>query len=167
MKRRRSLRTRRRVVAQPKTVETKWGWGPSIDQGWCAVPASLLRCASGLGITAQEGWVLVQLLDLKWTEGRSAWSHLVERCHLDDESLHALLRSMEARGLLKLIPKPDPRKPTGAARADSSAAPPLTGWEIDLSPLIRVLNDYIMRGGDLSAGYLRFSSIRLDQDRSE
>ena len=164
MIRRRSHR-KRRATRAPITVESKWGWEPCIEVGWCAVPAALLRHAAGLGITPEEGWLLIQLLDLKWNEGRSTLDNLTERCQLDQETICRLMRSLEARGLLKLIPKSAKGAVVNGRKEDSGEySRLLAGWELDLSYLLRALNDYIMRDGDLSSGFLRLSSVRLDKD---
>ncbi|MBW3623265.1 MAG: hypothetical protein KY468_07635 [Armatimonadetes bacterium] len=177
---------RKRAPLPPLTLETKWGWMPCVEMGWCAVPSAFLRYAGALGITPEEGWLLLQLLDLKWTEGRSSLPHLIDRCRLSPEAIHQILRSLEERGFLKLIPKHHkvaangrtsvpPGKngtPNGNGNASNGSTPSpepntgtLSGWEIDLSPLLQALNEYVMRGGDLSAGFLRLSSVQIRKDR--
>jgi hypothetical protein len=164
-------RRKRKLTLHPVTVETKWGWGPCIDQGWCAVPAALLRCGAGLRISAEEGWLLVQLLDLKWSEGHSTLQILCDRTHLSAEVVHRLLQSLEDRGLLKLIPKPPARGPANGAQPKrgptGDASPSPAGWAVDLAPLLRTLDDYIMRDGDLSSGYLRLSRAQSDDRPSD
>lgn len=129
---------------------------PCVDQGWCAVPSSLLRHASALGLTPEEGWLLIQLLDLKWSVGRSTFQQLTDRCNSTPESVGQLIRSLQSRGFLKIVNKPIKGTNNGVS---SDTIGVVAGWEIDLSPLLRILNDLIMRGGDLSAGFLRLSPV--------
>src|SRR5438128_2408640 len=105
MIRRKTPQRKRRAPASSTTLETKWGWQPCIEQGMCAVPASLLRSAAALGITAEEGWLLIQLLDLKWQEGRSTMDALTGRCLFGEETTQSLLLSLQDRKFLKMIPK--------------------------------------------------------------
>lgn len=161
IRRRPPHRKRRLALRPPILLETKWGWMPCVELGWCAVPSAFLRHAAALGISPTEAWLLLQLLDLKWTEGRSTLDQLAERLRFGGEEIHHLLRSLETRGYLKL----NPRHVTGPSSNGSSArgsAPPLVGWEIDLSSLLQALNEYVMRDGDLSAGFLKLSSIRIE-----
>lgn len=168
MIRRKSPQRKRRAPASPLTLETKWGWQPCIEQGMCAVPASFLRSAAALGITAEEGWLLIQLLDLKWQEGRSTMEALTERCLFGEDTIQSLLLSLQERKFLKLIPKyPISRELFSEdGRGHNPAAKAPVGWEIDLSPLLQALNEYIMRGGDLTAGFLHLSTIRIEKERS-
>jgi hypothetical protein len=141
-----------RRIKKPFTVETKWGWMPCVEEGWCVVPSSLLRHAAALGLSPEEGWLLIQLLDLKWSAGGSTLQQLTDRCNRSPEEIGQLLTSLQSRGFMKVISKPI-KSGNGASHEGSGVA----GWEIDLSPLLRILNDLIMRGGDLSAGFLRLA----------
>jgi hypothetical protein len=155
----RSKRRRNRLAARPISLETKWGWGPCIDQGWCAIPSALLRFAAPLGLSAEEGWLLVQLLDLKWSGEDATASLLAERCHLSPEETQAILQDLKERKFLRFNAKARPSR----SDARSGAPRALIGWEIDLSPLLRMLDDYIMRGGDLSAGFLHLTQSSSDR----
>jgi hypothetical protein len=144
---------------------------PCAEAGWCAVPSAFLRYAVPLGISPEEAWLLLQLLDLKWCEGRSTFETLAERCRMSAEAVHQMLRRLEERGFLKFIPKYPRSEPNGAALRNgaapkNSAAPPPvkapSGWELDLSPFLQALNEYIMRDGDLNSGFLRLSSVRVE-----
>lgn len=165
MQRRRTQSRKRRTERPALTLETKWGWMPSVEMGWCPIPTALLRYASALAITPEEGWMLIHLLDIKWSEGRSTLDHLSERCRLSPDEIYHRLQCLESRGFLKLIPKHlKGASSNGAAATHFSSQRPLAGWEIDLSPLLHALNEMIMRGGDLNAGFLRLSPVQLENE---
>ncbi len=163
--------------ATTPAVETKWGWQPCIEQGICAVPSALLRSATGLGLCASEGWLLVQLLDMKWSSGLSSLTEVERRCGATPDDLMDALRSLEERGFLKLHARGGGASPVkGRGRNGARPSPASSGHstgqvtgslEIDLSPLLEALNDFVMRDGDLSIGFVRLSSVKLSEPGDE
>jgi hypothetical protein len=165
----RSHRRQKRINAHSIRLETKWGWQPSVEQGWSVVPSALLKYAADLGLSPSEGWFLIQLLDLKWSAREVTASLLSERCRLRQEETLELLQSLSERRFIRFHSKMMPMRSSSKRKSRPRAS---HGWEIDLSPLIRMLNHSVMRDGDLSVGFLRISEAGVkakeaDDDESD
>ncbi len=139
-----ATRSSRRRKGEPSpTFESKWGWGPLSDGGWCVVPLALLEYGACIGLRPEEGWLIVQILSFKWNQNPGACSLdlLAHRFGSTLEEVHSLLRQLDSKGFLRLV----------AHQNDNGQ---IMGWELDFSPLMEYLAHIVMRGGKVEGGSL-------------
>lgn len=130
-----AVRNRTTQEEEHATFESKWGWGAFVDAGWCPLPVAFLMHAQSLGISPHEGWVITHLLCFKWVdrEPNPPLPALLRRTGMTEEELMHCLESLQAKGLLRVAHRPS---------ADGRASM----WELDLSPMFRLVDEQAMRG---------------------
>lgn len=135
--------SRRRKGEPSSTFESKWGWGPLSDGGWCVVPLALLEYGARIGLCPEEGWLIVQILSFKWNQSPNACSLelLARRFGSTLEEVHSLLRQLDSKGFLRLVAHPN----------DNGQ---VMNWELDFSPLMEYLAHIVIRGGKVEGGSL-------------
>ncbi|MGQ9523763.1 MAG: hypothetical protein ACUVTZ_02885 [Armatimonadota bacterium] len=129
------MKNRATPEEEPTTFESKWGWGAFVDAGWCPLPAAFLTQAASLGIDPREGWVIIHILCFKWVDREQAapFPALLRRTGMSVEELTDCLESLQAKGMLRIAHSP---------AVNGRAA----GWEFDLSPMFRLMDEQAMRG---------------------
>jgi biotin operon repressor len=75
-------------------------------QGFCILPALLLRAQKRLGLSATQLALVIQLSDFWWDDGRIPWPKketLAQRLGLSEKQVQRLVRGLEQRGYVKRL----------------------------------------------------------------
>ncbi len=80
-------------------------WGKDVmAQGFCILPALLLRAQRRLGLSATQLALIIQLADFWWDDDRAPWPKketIADRLNLSDKQIQRLVRQLEQRGYVQ------------------------------------------------------------------
>ncbi len=91
--------------AAKRHSEKKWG-ATVISQGFCIVPALLLRAQGRLGLSATQLALILQLSEFWWEDGKLPWPKketVAKRLGITEKQVQRLARELEQRGYIKRV----------------------------------------------------------------
>jgi predicted transcriptional regulator len=94
-----------RPAAKPnkRSFEAKWGKTVAV-QGFCMIPALLLRAQQRLGLSPTQLAVIIQLCDFWWDDDNVPWPKketIAHRLNLSEKQVQRVVRDLENRGYVQ------------------------------------------------------------------
>lgn len=88
-----------------RSFEAKWGKSVAA-QGFCMLPALLLRAQRRLGLSPTQLAVIIQLCDFWWDDDKVPWPKketIAQRLNLSEKQVQRVVRDLEQRGYVQRI----------------------------------------------------------------
>lgn len=88
-----------------RSFESKWGKAVAA-QGFCMLPALLLRAQRRLGLSPSQLAVIIQLCDFWWDDDKVPWPKketIAQRLNLSEKQVQRIVRDLEGRGYVKRV----------------------------------------------------------------
>ena len=126
-----SAQAAKRIVRE-RRAEDRWG-RLTLRQGFSIIPAVLLVGQRRLGLKSVEMNVLIHLISFWWEDDRPPFpskSTIAYRMNISPKTVQRAMTSMETKGLLRRVPRVDPR-------GQQTNAYDLTGLIKQLGPIVR------------------------------
>lgn len=110
-----------------RSLAARWGSDRLFDEGFVALPATLLRLYARLDLSNSELVFILQLMSFKWDENAPfpSYNTLAQRMGITPEMARRHAKSLEHKGLLRRV------KRTGRSNA------------FDLQPLSAALESFL------------------------